>query len=166
MRDVLRSAEQWLYGHARSEKAHDAAASPRSPWSVHALASDEYCLIVSWRRDGRAVPTPVWFAADGERVVFRSAASDGKVKRMRREPRVLVCGCTFRGRPRGPVMEGVARFLEGDEAAAAEGLLRERYGLQRRAYAFVRDPLLEATYVEVTSARGRDAEHAGDDALG
>jgi hypothetical protein len=48
-------------------------------------------------------------------------------------------------------MAGRARLL--DEAAwpAAEAALRARYGAERRLYALIRDPLLEAAYVEIFS---------------
>lgn len=152
LRQSLRAAEQRLYRSLRSETAFSAISAPRVPWSVSELSAHPFCSVVSWRRDGRGVPTPVWFAITGERIVFRSAASDGKIKRIRRERDVLVCACSLRGRPLSPTMAGRARLLDEAEWSAAEAALRARYGVQRRLYALLRDPLLEAAYVEVAAS--------------
>jgi PPOX class probable F420-dependent enzyme len=156
LRPSLRAVEQRLYRRLRSESAFSAITAPRVPWSVSELSGHHFCSIVSWRRDGRGVPTPVWFAISGPRIVFRSAASDGKIKRIRREGEVLVCPCSLRGHPLGPAMAGRARLLDEAEWPVAEAALRARYGAERRLYALLRDPLLEAAYVEVgpTAAAG------------
>jgi uncharacterized protein len=89
-------------------------------------------LIVSFRRDGSPVPTPVWFASAGDALYARSEADAGKIKRIRRDHRVLVAPCDGRGRPLGPPHEGEARVLASDEMLAAETLLAARYGMARR----------------------------------
>jgi PPOX class probable F420-dependent enzyme len=89
-------------------------------------------LLVSFRRDGTSVPTPLWFAAAGDVLYARSEADVGKVKRIRRDPRVLVAACDRRGRPLGPPHDGRARVLASDELLTAETLLAARYGIARR----------------------------------
>jgi PPOX class probable F420-dependent enzyme len=86
------------------------------------LRGRKYCTVVSFRRDGTPVATPVWFGLDGDRLFFRSLASGAKLKRIRRDARVLVAPCTSRGRPSGPPFEASARVLE------------RNYGLGRRLY--------------------------------
>jgi uncharacterized protein len=39
--------------------------------------------ITTFRRDGRAVPTPVWFAVDGGELLTLTPPDSGKVKRIR-----------------------------------------------------------------------------------
>jgi hypothetical protein len=71
---------------------------------------------------------------------------------VRREAGVLIAPCTFRGKPTGPPMRGRARILEqADEQAAAERALEGHYGVGRRLYKRVRDPALEAAYIEVAA---------------
>jgi PPOX class probable F420-dependent enzyme len=89
-------------------------------------------LLVSFRRDGTPVPTPLWFASAGDVLYARSEADVGKVKRIRRDPRVLVAPCDGRGRPLGPSHEAQARVLASHELLAAETLLAARYGMARR----------------------------------
>lgn len=114
------------------------------------LAHHRYCLIVSLRRDGRGVPTPVWFAADGDRIYFRSLLENGKTKRIRNVPAVLVAPCDMRGRPLGSATRGRARFLAPAEEADAERLLHVKYGLGRRAYNRIAATQVPGVYIEVT----------------
>lgn len=154
-RTTLRSVETRLYRRLRHPAAERLDAATPAGWDPAALERHRYCLLVSFRRDGTPVPTPVWFAldTDGRRILIRSGASDGKVKRIRRDGRVLVAPCTFFGRPLGEAMEGQARILRQPEHAAAEAALRTALGLQRRVYAFFRDRALEPAYIEVGESR-------------
>ncbi|MGK5676415.1 PPOX class F420-dependent oxidoreductase, partial [Micromonospora sp. URMC 106] len=65
------------------------------------LASEKYVLLTTFRKDGRAVPTPVWAVRDGDALAVWSAADSGKVKRIRRSGDVTVAPCDVRGRPHG-----------------------------------------------------------------
>lgn len=94
------------------------------------LARERYISLTTFRRDGSAVSTPVWVVSDdGRRLLVWSGSQTWKVKRIRREPRVLVAPSTFRGRERGPRIEGTARVLEDFDVKA---LIRKKYGLQMR----------------------------------
>jgi uncharacterized protein len=86
-----------------------------------------YISVTTYRRDGTAVATPVWFVQEGDRLLVQTGASTGKVKRIRRDPAVGVAACTATGRLRGQQASGVARVLADTEAAAAEGLLSRKY---------------------------------------
>ncbi len=105
-------------------------------------------LLVTYRRSGEGVPTPVWVAKVGERLVFRSEADTAKVRRIRNDPRVRVAPCTLRGRPTGPPVEATARIV-GPRDEAAERALAAKYGWRRRAYTRVA-PLGDLVYVEIT----------------
>ena len=97
------------------------------------LESARYVSLATFRRDGREVRTPVWFApADGRYVVF-SAADAGKVKRLRAGSAARVAPCDVRGRLRGDWREADARLLsdERDRRRALQAL-RRKYGWQMR----------------------------------
>ena len=84
------------------------------------LEGHKYCRLVTFRRSGAAVATPVWFAIDGDRLVVKTEDPSGKVKRIRATSRVEVAPCTLRGRPLGPPRGGRARILPSAEEAWAE----------------------------------------------
>lgn len=97
------------------------------------LGEPRYVSLTTRRRDGSLVSTPVWpVSDDGRRVLIWTGASTWKVKRMRRDPHVLVAACSMRGRERGPRLEGVARILGDEGADLVIPLLRRKYGWQRR----------------------------------
>lgn len=104
--------------------------------AIPPLATARYVLLTTFRRSGVGVPTP--FGAlhrDGKLYCFTDARS-GKVKRIRREPRVEVAPCTQRGAPLAPAVSGRARILEGAEAAeiasAFDELWTRQFGIMWR----------------------------------
>lgn len=64
----------------------------------------------------------------------RSERAAGKVKRLRRDSRVLLAPCTVRGRPLGAPFEGHARVLAPEEETRGERALAQRYGLGRELF--------------------------------
>ena len=98
------------------------------------LADERYISLTTFRRDGSAASTPVWVVSDdGERLLVWTGAETWKVKRIRRDPRVLVAPSDARGRERDARREGTARVLGGNAADIVVPLLRRKYGWQRRA---------------------------------
>jgi PPOX class probable F420-dependent enzyme len=94
------------------------------------LGAASYVLLTTFRKDGRAVPTPVWVARDGDELVVYSAPDAGKVKRIRRDGTVRVAPCTVRGRPTGPEVPGHARLLDDDGIRRALAAIAKKYGFQ------------------------------------
>ncbi|MFD5177231.1 PPOX class F420-dependent oxidoreductase [Nocardia sp. NPDC058379] len=96
------------------------------------LAAGKYLLLTTFRRDGRAVPTPVWVMRDGRSLAVWSAADAGKVKRIRNGGRVTLAACDWRGRPLGASVPGSAEVLAPDASAHFPGLMKRKYGLAAR----------------------------------
>jgi uncharacterized protein len=69
--------------------------------------------------------------------VVWSAPDAGKVKRIRRDPRVLLAPCTSRGKPTGPEVAGHAELLDGDEVARVHRVVTGRYGILGHAVGVV-----------------------------
>lgn len=109
----------------------DAAQTPVSTSVAQHLAGHSYLSLATFRRDGRKVATPVWFAEVGGDAVVFSAASAGKVKRLRNSSRAEVAVCDVRGRLLGP-WRGAAAFIMDNpgQIVAAHAALRKRYGWQ------------------------------------
>ncbi len=93
-----------------------------------ALASARYLNLESFKRDGTAVRTPLWFAPDADGTFYiYSQAEAYKVKRLRRTPACRVAACDMRGNVSGPWLEARAEILSGDAAARGMALLDRRY---------------------------------------
>ena len=160
-----RARETRFYTAIRHPEADTAAELEPAPpaEAMDRLERARHCLVISYRRNGAAVATPVWFALDGDRLVFESDADSAKLKRLRRDPRVRIVPCTMRGRPLGPALETQARLLPASEHEAAERALAERYGAPRRVMSRLRPvPLEGLMYVEVDLSAAAPAAQRRD----
>jgi uncharacterized protein len=111
----------------------------------------KHCLVVTYRRSGEPVPTPVWFGIADGKLYFRSEERVGKIKRIRANGSVLVAPCDSRGKPKGEGVEAEARILSPDEEERAESAIQSNFGLGRRMYEGVAMNLApKGVYVEVT----------------
>lgn len=95
-----------------------------------ALAKARHVSLETYRRDGRAVRTPVWIVAEGEKLYCWTISDTGKVKRIGKNPQVRLAICTARGDVRGEWVDGSARILEGRaELDKQMSRMRAKYGL-------------------------------------
>ncbi|MFG1647748.1 PPOX class F420-dependent oxidoreductase [Amycolatopsis sp. NPDC049252] len=101
------------------------------------LAAERYVVLTTFRKDGRAVPTPIWVAGDGGELVFNSVRNVGKVKRIRNSGRVEVQACDLRGKKtHGAVVSGQARLLDLDETRRVQQVIGRKYGVLGRVSMF------------------------------
>jgi PPOX class probable F420-dependent enzyme len=141
-----------VYDGLRHRDAFSAARQEPTAHGFDGLRGHKYCLLITFRRSGEPVPTPVWFGLDTDgRLFVRTEAGAAKVKRIRADSRVRVAPASSRGKPAGPLAAGVARVLAGDDEAHAERALQANYGLGRRLYEGASGPLgVHTVYLEVT----------------
>jgi PPOX class probable F420-dependent enzyme len=100
---------------------------------VSALAGEKYISLTTFKKDGTAVARPVWVVSDdGRRLLVLTGPDTWKVKRLRRDPHVVVAASDYRGRVRGESFEGVGRLLDIPQGSLVEPLLDRKYGLARR----------------------------------
>lgn len=126
-----------------------------------ALEGHKYVRLTTYRRDGREVATPVWFAfpenaGAGERAYVVTGASTGKAKRIRAGSPADLTPSDWRGRPinGSSTIRAAARLLPDEESGPAEEALSGKYGLQYRAFDLVerrvsRNPS-ERVFLELT----------------
>jgi PPOX class probable F420-dependent enzyme len=130
----------FFYERARHRDSWSAAqAEPTAGFS--ALAGRKYALLITYRKTGEGVPSPIWLGRDDQdRVYFHTEGPSGKVKRIRNNPQVRLAPCDARGKPLGPPAVGTARILDprdpthAADTTHAEHTLAANYGLGRRLY--------------------------------
>jgi PPOX class probable F420-dependent enzyme len=93
-----------------------------------------YFSLRSFKKDGKAVDTPVWFAKLGDRYVVFTDGTSYKVKRIGRNPRVEIARCDARGKVLGPWHAASCRIVEGEPERIADAYqaLNAKYGLLMR----------------------------------
>jgi uncharacterized protein len=124
-----------IYDRVRHPEASRAGREEPAAGDFEALRDHKYCLLVTFRRSGEPIATPMWFGLDERgRAYVRTANDAPKVRRIANDPRARLAPCTARGRPLGPPIEGRARVVPGEEEEHAERALQSNYGLGRRVY--------------------------------
>ncbi|MBB4741636.1 PPOX class probable F420-dependent enzyme [Actinoplanes octamycinicus] len=93
------------------------------------IAASKQISLITFRKDGRPVATPVWHVARGDTLTTVSAADAGKVKRIRNNPRVEVVACDLRGKvaPGAQPVRGTAVLLPPSETEKTRRLMETRY---------------------------------------
>ena len=99
-----------------------------------AIADEKYVSLITFRKSGEGVASPVWIAplADG-RAGFTTGADSGKVKRIRNNSSVTLQVCTMRGvvTEGAGVVHATASVVSDADAtyAAVRNAIRSKYGL-------------------------------------
>jgi uncharacterized protein len=105
----------------------------RAAADVEALFPGRYLSVTSFKRDGTAIATPVWFVSDGGRLFALTDLHSAKVRRIRRNPRVLVAPCRAGGKLRGEPLPARAEVLTAiPDLERVQKLLIERYEISYR----------------------------------
>ena len=147
--DRVERASSKFYDAMRSGKARDEEATASG---FGHLEGHKYALLVTYKRSGEGVPTPVWFGVDeAGRFYCRTGKLATKVKRIRNNPQVKIAPCTVRGVPKGPFAPGTACVVDAADEEHAERTLQSNYGLGRKLYEGSAGSM-EAFYIEVTPA--------------
>lgn len=109
--------------------------SAGSTWmAFEQLREERFISIVSYRRTGEGVATPVWFAIDGDELVVGTFADSGKVRRIRANPDVEIAPANFRGLEKGAYLPAQARIAGPAEAERAVAALMGKYEWQWRRF--------------------------------
>jgi uncharacterized protein len=99
-----------------------------------ALNGHRYLRLSTFRRNGEAVPTPIWFARVGDVLYAITGRSTGKAKRIRNNPDVVIAPSGVRGRPKGPDLRVTARLTDQQRDDPADRALDAKYDWQYRAF--------------------------------
>jgi uncharacterized protein len=91
----------------------------------------KYINVETYKKNGQAVKTPVWFALDSGGVIYiRTDMNSGKVKRASNNPHVRVAPCNARGQPNGEWINAEMKRASTFQSERANELLNHKYGLQ------------------------------------
>ena len=75
------------------------------------LPEGPYLNLVTFRRDGSEVATPLWFVEIDGMLFAYTIPDSAKVRRLRNNPAARVAPCTVNGKITGPWKEGKAREI-------------------------------------------------------
>lgn len=98
------------------------------------LQGHQFMSLTTFRKSGASVPTPVWFAQQGEHLYVMTQPDAGKIRRIRSNAQVEVAPCKANGQVLGPSAEAMARVLPPEEAQMADRALSKKYGVMKTLF--------------------------------
>ncbi len=98
------------------------------------VAAARHVLLTTFTKDGRAKPTPIWTARDGDRLLVITEESSWKVKRIRNTPRVTLAPCDMRGNTKGNAIEATAAILDKSQTGVVYDAIGKRYGIVGKVF--------------------------------
>ena len=108
--------------------------------SAQVLKTAKYVSLITFRKSGEPVRSPVWFVQFGENpnsygVITETNA--GKVKRVRANSKIEVQVCDVKGgvKPDAAKFSGTAHLVNGDQAVAVRKAIAKQYGLTYKLFA-------------------------------
>ena len=96
------------------------------------LQGRKYINVETFRKTGKGVRTPVWFAGEPaagapEKLYVYSTSDSGKAKRIRNNGRARVAPYNASGKPSGDWLEARAEIVTGADAEHGRQLLNKKY---------------------------------------
>ena len=95
------------------------------------ISGQKYISLVTFRKNGAAVATPVWFGEENGKLYVMTRSDMGKFKRIRNNSKVRIAPCTMRGKVTGPEFSATTRIIPESEAAAARATINRKYWAAR-----------------------------------
>ena len=92
------------------------------------LETGKYINIQTYKKNGQAVSTPVWFISKDNRIYFRTSNKSGKFKRIKNNNNVKFALCDFRGKIIGEWHNGLAK-IDPDSNRLIFSKISEKYGI-------------------------------------
>jgi uncharacterized protein len=148
-RRVVKAAKRPMDG-ARSPAAASVLELPvRHESSFALLSGRSHELLVTYKRDSGAVPTPAWFALDGDDRLYVWTEVNAFKKRVQRNPEALLAPCDVRGTPLGPPIAARGWVLtDPAERDRAARVIRGSWNVWQRVFEVDSRPVTPVHYIE------------------
>jgi PPOX class probable F420-dependent enzyme len=97
------------------------------------LENGQFINLTTFRKNGQAVATPVWFVWHEDRLYVFTQEQSGKAKRIRANGRAMIAPSDVRGNPLGEFISARGRVLRDEEKIKqVDRLFDKKYGIQRK----------------------------------
>jgi uncharacterized protein len=100
------------------------------PDAISRFEGERVISLETFRKNGEPVRTPVWFLKEDGTLIVHTGGTSGKIKRIRRNPKVRVAPSTFRGQPKADYVDAHAELQTDPETVNKYyKLVYKKYGL-------------------------------------
>lgn len=100
-----------------------------SSGNLAAFLTQKYLNLETYRSNGQAVKTPVWFVINNDVIYVTTPSTTGKVKRLNHNKNVRIAPSDLKGKLKGDWIDAVAYFANESESKQAIKLRKKKYGL-------------------------------------
>ena len=94
-----------------------------------AFLTEKHLNLETYRNNGQAVKTPVWFVIDNDIIYVTTPSTTGKVKRLNHNKNVRIAPSDLKGKLKGDWIGATAYFANESESTQAIKLRKKKYGL-------------------------------------
>jgi PPOX class probable F420-dependent enzyme len=122
--------------------------------NVSQFLNQKYINLETYRRNGQAVRTTVWFVMDAGTIYIRTDMNSGKIKRIKNNPNIRITPSGARGQLKGKWIEGKIKMAGSLELEHANQLLEQKYGIQGkiiRAFNKIRNTRATVLSIQIQS---------------
>ena len=92
----------------------------------------KYLNLETYRKNGQAVRTPVWFVINNGIIYVTTPSTTGKVKRLTHDKNVRIVPSDINGKPKGDWVDATAYFANESESSQAIKLRKKKYGIMAK----------------------------------
>ena len=114
-----------------------------------ALSGHKYINLETYRKNGQAVRTPVWFVISDDTIFVLTSQETGKIKRIKNNQTIRIMPCGIRGEPKGDWIEGTARIATESEKQNTIQLRYKKYGFRAKIIGLFKRDNLEGIAIRV-----------------
>lgn len=108
------------------------------PGALSRFSGEKVISLETYRRNGEPVRTPVWFLEENGTLYVHTDDSTGKVKRIKRNPKVRVAPSHFMGKPKADYIDAQAELATSpDIVEKYHSNIYKKYGIQATLTKFV-----------------------------
>ena len=100
-----------------------------SSGKLGAFLTQKYLNLETYRNNGQAVRTPVWFVIHNGVIYVTTPSTTGKVKRLNHNKNVRIAPSDLKGKLKGDWIDATAYFANESESKQALKLRKKKYGL-------------------------------------
>ena len=93
---------------------------------------EKYLNLETYRKNGQAVRTPVWFIIDNGVIYVTTPSTAGKIKRLTHSKNIRIVPSNMRGTPKGDWVGAIAYFANESESSQAIKLRKKKYGIKAK----------------------------------
>ncbi|NDB32619.1 MAG: PPOX class F420-dependent oxidoreductase [Nitrososphaeria archaeon] len=100
--------------------------------SLAILEKYKYINLETYKKNGQAVQTPVWFMISDNTILVQTMNTTGKIKRIRNNQKIRIMPCGIRGEPKGEWIEGTAKLADDAKIQEIARLRVKKYGFKAK----------------------------------